>query len=472
MKIQFLSILLISVSTAFSQGESNNWYFGENAGLNFSTSTPTVLNDGQTFCREGVAVASDSAGSLLFYSDGVSVWNKNHNTIPNGTGLNGHVSSTQSAIIVKQPGANSKWYIFTTPDKDASSVGFRYSIIDMSLDNGNGAVVAGSKNVLIDNNTAEKVCYIQSNKDTLWIIHHQWNNNTFKAYLLTAQGIQSPVVSNVGGIVGGNIANSVGYLKASPSGNRIAMCVMDYTYDNPSNKRVEVFNFSKSTGQISSPLVLQSPAVSSNGAGYYGVEFSPNESYLYVSHIIPGAVYQYNLSLPTPLQIENSRLQLLYDENIYYGALQLAPNGKIYVAKEYQTTLDVINQPDVLGSGCDYQINGQSLGINQSRLGLPVFPYQRKPQNSSVENIESTLQIMLFPNPSSGVLFVSAGQFETNNIKIQVVDINGKILIEQMVFKNENEIFPIDVSELAQGCYFLKINNENIFQKNFRFIKQ
>jgi len=150
----------------------------------------------------------------------------------------------------------------------------------------------------------------------------------------------------------------------------------------------------------------------------------------------------------------------------------LAPNGKIYVAKEYQTTLDVINQPDVLGSGCDYQVNGQSLGTNQSRLGLPVFPYQRKPQNSSVENIESTIQIMLFPNPTSEVLYVSAGQFETDNFKIQVIDINGKTQIEQTVFKNENEVFQIDVSRLAQGCYFLKISNETTFQKSFRFIKQ
>ena len=40
----------------------------------------------------------------MFYTDGRYVYNKMHNVMPNGSGLMGHSSSTQSAIIVLQPG--------------------------------------------------------------------------------------------------------------------------------------------------------------------------------------------------------------------------------------------------------------------------------------------------------------------------------------------------------------------------------
>jgi hypothetical protein len=64
------------------------------AGLNFSTCTPTVLSDGQVNTEEGVATISDANGSLLFYTDGIKVWNKLHQVMANGTGLMGHPSST------------------------------------------------------------------------------------------------------------------------------------------------------------------------------------------------------------------------------------------------------------------------------------------------------------------------------------------------------------------------------------------
>ena len=95
--ILFYFILNINVE---AQNQTDNWYFGNKAGLNFSTCTPTILTDGQVNTDEGVATISDANGNLLFYTDGVTVWNKQHLIMVNGTGLAGHPSSTQSAVIV------------------------------------------------------------------------------------------------------------------------------------------------------------------------------------------------------------------------------------------------------------------------------------------------------------------------------------------------------------------------------------
>ena len=122
-----------------AQAEASKWYFGINAGLDFSANTPMYLEDGQLSTDEGCATISESNGNLLFYSDGITVWDKQHNIMPNGTGLTGDVSSTQSAIIVPKPGSNFIYYVFTVDDS-AGPNGLRYSEVNMNLNNGNGDI--------------------------------------------------------------------------------------------------------------------------------------------------------------------------------------------------------------------------------------------------------------------------------------------------------------------------------------------
>ena len=131
-KLILLKTLLLWSFFCFGQLESNNWYFGSNAGITFSSGAPVALTNGALTTTEGVATISDGSGNLLFYTNGVTVWNRNHLTMTNGTGLFGDGSSTQSAIIVKQPGNTNIYYVFTS-DNDAGPNGICYSIVDMNL---------------------------------------------------------------------------------------------------------------------------------------------------------------------------------------------------------------------------------------------------------------------------------------------------------------------------------------------------
>src|SRR6185436_11373003 len=102
-KIPVLFFCLLS-TFCFAQKESWHWFFGYSDGLDFSSGT-AVLDTGSLNTAEGCAAVSDSSGSLLFYTDGLTVYDKNHTQLPNGTGLFGHPSSSQSSIIVKLPGS-------------------------------------------------------------------------------------------------------------------------------------------------------------------------------------------------------------------------------------------------------------------------------------------------------------------------------------------------------------------------------
>jgi len=197
--------------------QSSIWYFGKNAGLSFNTNPPTLLTDGQINTLEGCSVASDEYGNLLFYTDGVTVWNKNHQIMTNGSGLNGHTSSTQSAMIVKHNATPNIYYIFTTSAADEIGNGFCYSIVDINLSSGLGEIT--SKNNLLFSETSEKItAAFHSNGQDIWVFSRKGLTNQWYAYLLTENGVAStPVISTVG------LSNLYGYgqSKTSPSNNLI-----------------------------------------------------------------------------------------------------------------------------------------------------------------------------------------------------------------------------------------------------------
>src|SRR5688572_24149684 len=90
-------LLQISTGSALGQKLYDTWYFGYGAGLDFSTAPPTSLTGGQVHTLEGCSVMCDErTGSILFYTDGTTVWNAQHDPMPNGEGLMGHWTSAQS----------------------------------------------------------------------------------------------------------------------------------------------------------------------------------------------------------------------------------------------------------------------------------------------------------------------------------------------------------------------------------------
>src|SRR5699024_1055450 len=135
--------------------------------MSFNTSPPTALNDGHISVTEGSSSISDKDGYLLFYTDGITIYNANHEVMQNGTGLFGHTSTTQSALIVPQPNHPKIYYLFTLDaqagffyddDYDPTvSTGLSYSVIDMTLDGGLGGVLPNQKNIILETPMTEKI---------------------------------------------------------------------------------------------------------------------------------------------------------------------------------------------------------------------------------------------------------------------------------------------------------------------------
>ncbi|VAW11443.1 hypothetical protein MNBD_BACTEROID03-1338 [hydrothermal vent metagenome] len=127
------------------RGETSNWCFGNGAGTTFNDDgTVSANTNGRLNTFEGCTTISDPAGDLLFYTDGITVYNQDHVVMENGNGLFGDSSSTQSAIIIPKPDDPDIYYIFmgdTSIAENDVDRGLNYSEVDISLNGGNGAIV-------------------------------------------------------------------------------------------------------------------------------------------------------------------------------------------------------------------------------------------------------------------------------------------------------------------------------------------
>lgn len=356
-----LCFLIVITQFGFSQNETNIWYFGQNAGLDFNSGSPVALLDGQLSTSEGCATIADSSGSLLFYTDGITVWNKNHAIMSNGTGLMGNPSTTQAATIVPLPGSSSLYYIFTL-DAYGWENGFRYSIVDMTLDSGNGAII--DKNILIYTPSCEKLAIVKhANNIDFWIVTHGWGNASFYSYLLTSSGLSSSSVeSNIGiNVITTNSDNSIGYMKISPNGSKLALC-------HYFSSSIQVFDFNQNTGYLSNEVTIYNGETESR---LYGLEFSSNSNVLYFTkEFITTTVYQCNLN---SVNIPSTVNAVYNDSSPFAMALQLGPDNKIYIGQLGSTKLGVINQPNLLGNSCDLQMNFIDLTGRYCLRGLPPF---------------------------------------------------------------------------------------------------
>jgi gliding motility-associated-like protein len=369
-------IFLIMLFCCFwvqAQSPAGIWYFGNKAGLNFNLGpNPVALFDSQLNTTEGCATLSDEFGNLLFYTDGISVWNKNHLVMNNGTGLFGNPSSTQSAIIVPMPDDNSKYYVFTV-DQLGQSNGLRYSIIDLNLDNGLGDIT--TKNTLLFSPSLEKITSVRhSNGINFWLISHRYNSTQFVVYEITPTGISTPITSNVGLNINNDTQRTIGYLKSSPDGQFIAIANAN------SNSAMQLFNFNNTTGQLN---LISTTTVGINNMGAYGLEFSSNSKLLYMSVIDydtkKSSIFQFDIESQNETVINQSKTLVgefdstgTNDEGTL-AALQLAPNQKIYIARNKVPSLAAINNPNVIGTGCDFEINAVDLDFNDCLYGLPAF---------------------------------------------------------------------------------------------------
>jgi hypothetical protein len=349
----------------------------------------------------------------LFYTDGVNIWNRDHQVMPNGSGLTGDYSTSQ-IVIVPKPGIPNLYYVFYA-DNEGGPNGLRYSIVDMNRENGRGDVVATSKNTLLLREASEKcAAVLHCDKSSVWLMTTNYATQEFHAYLITAAGIEPPVKSPV------KTANSYccTSLKFSPNGKWLAFV------ENTGAAGVDayLYLFDNKSGIASFKTLLPRNAATLDS--YYGLSFSPNSTKLYISVAfgfeaagVSNQLLQYNVDafdIPSSKTIVYKQLFTGSAANPQpFGALQNAPDGRIYLARWAAgirlDTLGVIRTPNELGLACNFNLAGLPLQGRNSLLGLPNF----------IENY--------FDQTTSTTSCTNAGN---DNLELQLYQVGNRIYLQ------------------------------------------
>lgn len=363
---------LLCPAHSYSQQENRTWHFGRGAAIQFNDgNAPQVLTESSIQAFEGVACISDhNTGRVLFYTNGMKIWDSTHAVMQNGHGLQGDTATVQSSIIVPAPCDTNLYYVFTnhcvacgpTSSPLDHNKGIAYSKVDMRMNGGRGAVV--EKNVqLIDQATERLAVTMHENGRDYWVITQDLVSYAIHSYPLTCAGIGSPIISPADDHLPSNSQykdrfGDVGAIQISPNGKRLALSSLGSVVH-----FLDVYKYDPGTGIASAWLSF--PEIFT-----YQTEFSPDGSKLYWIGWSDSRIHQIDLTL-------GSRSAILASDTRYgkfrpfASSLQLGPDGKIYFSARDDTALSVVHNPNAKGSDVQVEMLSVSLGGKTAMYGLP-----------------------------------------------------------------------------------------------------
>ena len=427
------------------------------------------------------ASISDSKGKLLFYTNGCFIHNAFHQLMENGDNLNpgiayltgncpnGGNAVADGAIILPLPGDSTKYYLFHSNAVQGVSGVFsiytgklNYTLVDMSLNNGLGAVVEKNQLVIEDTLSGELHAVRHVNGQDWWIVAIRGHENKYMKVLFTEQGITSVTGQKIG-MDPDPWSSQGGQAKFSPDGTKFAR----YT------KRDQVFlmDFDRETGELSNFKYLYADS----SVIWGGVSFSPNSRYLYVNTRLK--LWQFDTEAP---DVQESKVLIdEYDGYLYNGhpsfpttfyLMQLAPDCKIYMVSRNSTdVLHVIHNPDEAGQACNFRQHDLQLAA-VTPSSIPNFPNYRLGTpypvcDSTIQLVTGSVAVLppagevrVWPNPATGSVSVELSLPLAGGGEWWLHTAAGQA-VRQVWLPPGETLQAVPLSGLAPGLYFWSLRS-------------
>jgi hypothetical protein len=107
-------------------------------------------------------------------------------------------------------------------------------------------------------------------------------------------------------------------------------------------------------------------------------------------------------------------------------------------------------------------------GSNGSSAQGLQQPYEISVVTEISEAKDISLEIEVYPNPATDFVKLKIKNYEVENLRYQLYDINGSLLKDNKVEANETSI---PMQNLLPSAYFLKVSDNNKVIKTFKIIK-
>jgi len=507
MRLSVFVICFIIISNVDAQFTDRYWAFGDSSAIDFKSINNPVSSTSILRARGTCTSICDSVGDLVLYAaspnpilmqtpnsfaDGYMI-NKLNQIISNGDSIKS-AGWYQEMTIVPNPANSNQFYVFSVGVTSTPIPGIYYSLVDMSLNNGQGYVI--QKNVQLRTNAVCDAIAVtrHGNGRDWWIAFKNWSTatpvNDNYVYLVSPSGVSPPIIQNIGELY---INGGLSRLKFSLDG--------EHLYSSNYASLIERYDFDRCTGQLSNLLTI------SNAQGnptaqrrFWSIECSADESKLYATALNTGLgynysyLYQFDLTAPNILASIDTLATFIRDSTstgVEAGFLKLGPDHKIYLSTNYQINdcgyfylycdtssyftenmnLSVINYPDSLGSACDFQPYSFYLGGHRTYHGLPNNAnYELGRLVGSVcdtlsvgvnELINNQQTMFVYYDTQWQTSFINAKGLKGKKYNLTVYDITGKsILNQQGTLTSEYYTYNMPMEYLANGVYIVSLVTE------------
>jgi hypothetical protein len=481
-----LSTILVCLSwfPNFAQ-QPLKWRVGTNGEIDFTgiTGTPILSNDSLYTTYVNVPFY-DQQGNMKFFSNGIAVMDQNMDTLQNGelyynpsfTFPESGSNVINGTLILPRPDYPDQFYIFHSsytepvPPAIIAYGDLYYSIIDMSLNGGAGAI-SNVKNVFLKDSlwTGNINAVRHGNGRDWWLITGKNLSDTIYTWLVTKDSIFGPY-GQAKGWAFSTSGNVVWQTAFNETGSKFAIA---YAYQTGNIKRLLLTDFNRCTGELANGQLLTMTDIGTGvwQQGVSGVAFAKHGRFLYAG--TGSSCYQFDLNTGN---IQASRVKVGDHDHLPtpfssgFSNMKLGPDGKVYCqTANGNYTIDVINYPDSIGLGCDVQlrqIDFYSL-FGAGAINIAILPHYPNywlgaltgsPCDTlvgvGVSNIEE-IKLSVAPNPVKDFFTVS---FPVQNHEgtLEVINSLGEIVIQTSV-SPWSQFKKLNLRNFPTGLYFCKM---------------
>ena len=457
-RIILFLILIISFSSLHAQKEAWNWFIGDSAGISFINGDSAVsVNWYKMKGNEGTGGISDADGNLLFYTNGVDIFDYKNRKLNKNFSLKGELSSTQGKLIVKHPESN-EYHVFTN-----NYYFYHYRLYHFSfIWNGDSAIFTDTGSVIgIDISEGIAAVNHQNNRDIL-LMNHSLSGDTFYIYCITENGlIPYCKTTKIGYDIPSTYSEYYSVLKFSPSGKLGSISASVNT-----NRMKSIFRFNNQTASIGNWLNIALTE------GWDAPTFSTNDSFIYYDYDNKN-IFQYSIKNWRLDSIDKTILNLKYTKpNNNTVCIRNAPKGKLLITRNQQKYVSIVGDANKKYPACNFVDRAVQLktgvcrfgnfNTNQSYFFTPAIDYKYKQncetnqfQFTSLDTFGAESQQWIFrKGDSAHTAYGKSVSFtfpDTGIWKVKLIATAGKRI--DSIEKNI-EIFPIKKHVLGPDIYF------------------
>lgn len=423
--VLYICFILLAVATRAQYQAPPVWTFGNGAGLDFKSGSPVPIKTAINTHSSVSATQCDAQGKIMFYANGMYIWDKTGNPMPgsaNPVWTNTSIFGWNlTAMIVPDGADTNRYYVFQSfPSKGNAPWGayyegqLTYSVVDMRLNGGMGDVVSTQNHILLDKSAAHFMTIVPGSNCDYWAIVQQYGDNDFRAYRISAQGVDMTPVFSAIGLLPSMFPPSLNANLTCRAGNIIYSYSRHKLITSYESGDICCFDFDPATGKVTNPKTLAWAYPQGENYSSHTIPaicLSPDESLLYASGYAntmmgfqlrqfplintggslsagsPAVIF--NTSSPTYLAIQES-----FGAGWQQSAMQLGRDNKIYhVFTVGQNFMGRVESPNIAGTGCNFipaNITLQPGTWGTSSMPSPMFS-RRSPilANSSDKEIVS-----------------------------------------------------------------------------------